>query len=74
MIGRLGDQVSAQWASGWLAFQLRAADVFPGLDFNFDLPSDEEVEESFYANYSQKPGTPAEPHSPSSPSVPPADA
>ena len=74
VIGRLRDQASAQWASGWLAFQQRAADVYPGLDFNFDLPSDEEAEESFSANYSQEPGTPAEAHSPSSPSVPPADA
>ena len=74
VIGRLRDQASAQWASRWLAFQRRAADVYPGLDFNFDLPSDEEAEESFSANYSQEPGTPAEAHSPSSPSVPPTDA
>ena len=74
VIGRLRDQASAQWASGWLAFQRRAADVYPNLDFNLDLPSDEEAEESFSANYSQEPGTPAEAHSPSSPSVPPADA
>ena len=74
VIGRLRDQASAQWASGWLAFQQKAANVYPGLDFNFDLPSDEESEESFSTNYSQEPGTPAEAHSPSSPSVPPADA
>ena len=74
VIGRLRDQASAQWASGWLAFQQKAANVYPGLDFNFDLPSDEEAEESFSANYSQEPGTPAEAHSPSSPSVPPTDA
>ena len=35
--------------------------------------SDEEAEESFYANYSQEPGSPAEAYSPSSPSVPPAN-
>ena len=74
VIGRLRDQASAQWATGWLAFQQKAADVYPGLDFNLDLPSDEEVEESFSTNYSQEPGTPVEAHSPSSPSVPPADA
>ena len=74
VIGRLKDQASAQWASRWLAFQQRAVDVYPGLDFNFDLPSDEEAEESFSDNYSQEPATPAEAHSPSSPSVPPADA
>ena len=73
VIGRLGDQASTQWASGWLAFQRRAADVYPGLDFNLNLPSDEEAKESFSANYFQEPGTPAEAHSPSSPSVPPVD-
>ena len=67
VIGRLRDQASARWASEWLAFQRRAVDVYPGLDFNFDLPSDEEAEESFSANYSQEPGTPAKAHSPSSP-------
>ena len=74
VIRRLRDQASAQWDTGWLAFQQKAADVYPGLDFNLDLPSDEEAEESFSANYSQEPGTPAEAQSPSSPSVPPADA
>ena len=74
VMGRLKDQASAQWASGWLAFQRRAVDVYLGLDFNLELPSDEEAEESFSANYSQELGTPAEAHSPSSPSVPPADA
>ena len=74
VIGRLMDQASAQWASGWLAFHHRATNVYPGLDFNFDLPSDEEAEESFSANYSQEPGTPAEAHSLYSPSVPPVDA
>ena len=74
VIGRLRDQASAQWASRWLAFQQKDANVYPGLDFNFDLPNDEEAKESFSANYSQEPGTPVEAHSPSSPSVPPADA
>ena len=74
VIGRLRDQASAQWAFRWLAFQQKAANVYPGLDFNFDLPSDEEAEESFSANYSQEPSSPAEAHSPSSPSIPPADA
>ena len=74
VIGRLSDQISAQWASWWLAFQQRAPNVYAGLDFNFDLPSDKEAEDSFSTNYSQEPGTPAEAHSPSSPSVPPTDA
>ena len=74
VIGRLRDQASAQWASGWLAFQQEAANVYPGLDFNFDLPSDDETEKSFSANYSQGPGNPAEALSPSSSYVPPVDA
>ena len=74
VIGRLRDQASTQWASGWPAFQQRAANDYPGLDFNFDLPSDEEAKESLSADYSEEPGTPAEAHSPSSPSAPPSDA
>ena len=66
VIGRLRDQASTQWASWWLAFQQKAANVYPGLDFNFDLPSDEEAEESFSADHSGEPDTPIEAHSPSS--------
>ena len=47
VIGRLRDQANAQWASRWLAFQQKAVNVYSDLDFNFDLPSDEEAEESF---------------------------
>ena len=74
IIGRLREQASAQWAYGWLAFQQKAADMYPSLDFNFDLPSDKEAEESFSVNYSQEPGTSAEANFLSSPFVPPADA
>ena len=74
IIGRLRDQASTQWASGWLAFQQKATIVYPGLDLNFDLPSDEEAKESLFANYSREPGIPAEVHSPSSPSALPSDA
>ena len=74
VIGRLRDQASTQWAFGWLAFQQKAANVYPGLDFNFDLPNDEEDEGSLSADYSGEPGTPAEGHSPSSLSAPPSDA
>ena len=49
VLGILRDQASTQWASGWLAFQQKAANVFPGLDFNFNLPSDEEAEVSCWA-------------------------
>ena len=66
VIGRLRDQASTQWASGWLAFQQKAANVYSGLDFNFDLPSDEAVDESFSTNHSGEPDTPTEAHSPSS--------
>ena len=52
VIGKLREQAIIQWASGWLAFQQKAANAYSGLDFNFDLPSDEEAEESFSANYS----------------------
>ena len=74
VIGRLRDQASAQWASRWLAFQQKAVNVYSDLEFNFDLPSDEEAEKSLSANYSQESGTPTEAHSPSSSYVPPADA
>ena len=74
VIGKLREQASVQWALGWLAFQQKATNAYSGLDFNFDLPSDEEGEESFSVNYSQEPGTPAEADSPSSPFVPPADS
>ena len=74
VIRQLRDQASAQWASGWLTFQQKVVHAYSDLDFNFDLPSDEEAEESFSTNYSQEPDTPAEAHSPSSSSVPPADA
>ena len=43
VIRQLRDQVSAQWASGWLAFQQKVVHVYPDLDFNFDLPSDKEA-------------------------------
>ena len=42
----------------------------PGLDLNFDIPSDEEAEESFFIDCSGEPNTPAEVRSPSSPSAP----
>ena len=60
VIRQLRDQAGAQWASGWLAFQRKAIHAYSDLDFNFDLPSDEEVEESFDTNYSQEPSTLAE--------------
>ena len=73
VIGRLRDEAYTQWAFWWLAFQRKAANVYPGLDFNFDIPSDEEAEESLSADYSGEPDTPVEAHSPSSPSAPSSD-
>ena len=69
VIGRLRDEACTQWVSRWLAFQKKAANAYPGLDFNFAIPSDEEAKESLSADYSREPDTPAEVHSPSSPSA-----
>ena len=57
VIRQLRDQAGAQWASGWLAFQRKAIRTYSNLDFDFDLPSDEEAEES---SDSREPDTPAE--------------
>ena len=73
VIGRLRDEACTQWVSRWIAFQKKAANAYPGLDFNFDIPSDEEAEESLYADYSGELDTPAEIHSLSSPYAPPSD-
>ena len=51
-IASLRDEACTQWAAGWLAFQRRAANAYPGLDLNFDIPSHEEAEESFSADCS----------------------
>ena len=44
MIAELRDEACTQWATWWLAFQRRASQAFPDLEFNIQL-SDEEVEE-----------------------------
>ena len=66
----LMDEACTQWASGWLAFQRRVANACLVLDLNFDIPNDEEAEESFSADCSGEPATPVEARSPSSPSAP----
>ena len=53
MIASLRDEACPQWASGWLAFQRRVTNAYPGLDLKFDIPSDEKAEESFFADYSR---------------------
>ena len=47
MIAELRDKACTQWASGWLAFQRKASQAFPNLEFNIQL-SDEKVEESAF--------------------------
>ena len=74
VIGRLRAEASNQWVYGWLTFHNKAVNAYSGQDFSFDLPSDEEDEGSFSADYPGEPGTPAEAHSPSSPSASPSDA
>ena len=59
VIRQLRDRAGAQWASGWLAFQQKAIHAYSDLDLNFDLPSDEEADESSSTNYSQERDTPA---------------
>ena len=56
-IASLRDEACTQWASRWLVFQRKAANAYPGLDLNFDIPSDEEAEESFSVDYSGEPNT-----------------
>ena len=46
MIAELRDEACTLWASWWLAFRRKAAKVFPGLDFNFKVLVEGEVEES----------------------------
>ena len=64
------DEACTQWASRWLAFQRKAANTYLGLDLNFDIPSDEEAEESFSTDCSGELNIPAEVRSPSSHSAP----
>ena len=46
VIAELRGEAYTLWASEWLAFQRKAAKVFPGLDFNFQVPAKGEAEES----------------------------
>ena len=60
VIRQLRVQAGAQWAFGWLAFQQKATRTYPDLDFDFDVPSDGEAEESFGTNESPEPNAHAE--------------
>ena len=46
VIAELRDEACSLWASGWLASRHRAAKAFPGLEFNLQVPDEEEVQES----------------------------
>ena len=46
-IAVLRDEACTSWASEWLTYRRRAAKAFPRLDLNLQVPSEEEVEESF---------------------------
>ena len=48
MIAELRDEACTSRASGWLAFQRRATKVFPGLNLDFQVPAEEEAEESVF--------------------------
>ena len=46
VIAELRDKACTLWASAWLAFRRRAAKAFLSLDFNLQVPEEEETEES----------------------------
>ena len=46
IIAELRDEACTLWASGWPAVRRRATKDFPGLDFNLQVPDEEEAEES----------------------------
>ena len=72
-ITSLRDEACTQWAFGWLAFQRKAANAYPGLDLNFDIPTVEEAEESFSTDCSGEPNTLVDARSPSLPPAPSSD-
>ena len=46
VIVELRGEACTLWASGWLAFRCKASKVFPGLSFNFFVPTEDKVGES----------------------------
>ena len=48
LIAEIRDEAYTLWASGWLAFRRRVAKAFLGLDFNLQVPDEEESEESVF--------------------------
>ena len=49
---------------------MRVTNAYPGLDLNFDIPNDEEAEESFSVDCFGELAAPVEARSPSSPFAP----
>ena len=46
VIEELRDEACTLWASGWLAFRCKDTKAFLGLDFNLQVPNEEEAEAS----------------------------
>ena len=46
VIVELGDEACTLWASGWLSFRRKGSRVFPGLRFDFPVPTEDEMGES----------------------------
>ena len=47
VIEKLRNEAYTLWAFGWLAFRRRATKAFPGLDFNLQVPDEEEQNNPF---------------------------
>ena len=74
VIGKLRDQASAQWASGWLAFQQKAVQVYPDSDFNLTFQVTRRQRNLFLRIILKNRVLLLRATPPSSSSVPPADA
>ena len=48
VIAELRDEACTLWASGWLSFWHIASKVFPGLCFDFPVPTEDEMGELEY--------------------------
>ena len=48
VIAELRDEACTLWASRWKAFRRRVAKDFPRMDFNLQVPDEEEAEESVF--------------------------
>ena len=46
VIAELRNEASTLWASDWLSYWRKASKVFPGLRFNFPIPTEDEMGES----------------------------